>query len=109
VDSTGKIVPPSNERVNATNCSVLTSADRRADVRRGGRGKRRGSAGGRAFFEAFDIFDHAEWGSPSVFVGCYGGTNNSAGDAGCVQNSTFLRIGSAHPARVLQLGLKLMF
>ena len=59
--------------------------------------------------EAFNIFNHTEWGSPNAFMSCYGGTNNSAGDPGCVQNSNFLRITNAHPARVLQLGLKLVF
>ena len=59
--------------------------------------------------EAFNIFNHTEWGSPNVFMSCYGGTNNSAGDPSCLQNSNFLRIGNAHPARVLQLGLKLIF
>ncbi len=75
--------------------------------------------------EAFNIFNHTEWGniggagggsaaangfsSSTNAMGCYGGPNNSAGDAACLGSSNFLYIGVAHPARILQLGLKLIF
>ena len=74
--------------------------------------------------EAFNIFNHTEWGpigggggsaaaqgfsSRTNAMGCYGGANNSAGDPICLGSSNFLYIGIAHPARILQLGLKLIF
>ena len=75
--------------------------------------------------EAFNIFNHTEWGpiggasggsaaangfsSSTNAMGCYGGPNNSAGDPSCLGSSNFLYIGVAHPARILQLGLKLIF
>ena len=75
--------------------------------------------------EAFNIFNHTEWGpiggaaggsaaangfsSSTNAMGCYGGPNNSAGDPSCLGSSNFLYIGVAHPARILQLGLKFMF
>jgi hypothetical protein len=74
--------------------------------------------------EAFNVFNHTEWGplggsggsaayngfsSNTYAMGCYAGTNNSAGDPSCLASSNFLRIGITHPARILQLGLKLIF
>jgi len=59
--------------------------------------------------EAFNVFNNAEWGQPNSVMTCYGGTNNSAGDEGCLQNSGFLHISYTHPARILQLGLKMHF
>jgi hypothetical protein len=73
--------------------------------------------------EAFNVFNHTEWASVAGDAGsaagnglasgtngtgCYGGPNNSAGDPSCA-GSTFLYIGAAHPPRILQLGLKLVF
>jgi hypothetical protein len=73
--------------------------------------------------EAFNVFNHTEWASVAGDAGsaagnglasgtngtgCYGGANNSAGDPSCA-GSTFLYIGAAHPPRILQLGLKLIF
>jgi hypothetical protein len=74
--------------------------------------------------EAFNIFNHTEWapingdagsasynGGPASLTNmasCYGGANNSAGDPSC-QPSSFLHIGAAHPARILQLGAKFLF
>ncbi|HEX8817500.1 MAG TPA: carboxypeptidase regulatory-like domain-containing protein [Terriglobales bacterium] len=74
--------------------------------------------------EAYNIFNHTEWapingdagsasynGGPASLtndVACYGGSNNSAGDPSCQPNS-FLHIGAAHPARILQLGAKFLF
>jgi hypothetical protein len=74
--------------------------------------------------EAFNVFNHTEWGplggnggsaayngfsSNTYQAGCYGGPNNSAGDPSCLGSSNFLYIGITHPARILQLGLKLAF
>jgi len=75
--------------------------------------------------EAFNIFNHTEWGpiggagggtaaangfsASNNAMGCYGGPNNSAGDPSCLGSSSFLYIGVAHPARILQLGLKFIF
>ena len=75
--------------------------------------------------EAFNVFNHTEWGpvggaaggtaaangfsSATNAMGCYGGPNNSAGDPSCLGSSSFLYIGIAHPARILQLGLKFIF
>jgi len=74
--------------------------------------------------EAFNIFNRTEWApvggnagsaayngltSNTYQAGCYGGANNSAGDPSCLGSSNFLYIGVTHPARILQLGLKLVF
>jgi hypothetical protein len=74
--------------------------------------------------EAFNIFNHTEWGpvggdagsaayngfsSNTNAANCFGGPSNSAGDPSCLGNSTFLYIGIAHPARILQLGAKFIF
>jgi hypothetical protein len=74
--------------------------------------------------EAFNIFNHTEWGpvggdagsaayngfsSSTNAANCFGGPNNSAGDPSCLGSSTFLYIGIAHPARILQLGAKFIF
>jgi hypothetical protein len=75
--------------------------------------------------EAFNVFNHTEWGpiggaaggtaaangfsSATNAMGCYGGPNNSAGDPSCLGSSSYLYIGVAHPARILQLGLKFIF
>ena len=74
--------------------------------------------------EAYNIFNHTEWGpvggdagsaayngfsSNTNSANCFAGPNNSAGDPSCLGNSTFLYIGIAHPARILQLGAKFIF
>ncbi len=74
--------------------------------------------------EAFNVFNHTEWGplggdagsaayngfsSGTNNANCFGGANNSAGDPSCLGTSTFLYIGIAHPARILQLGAKFIF
>ena len=74
--------------------------------------------------EAYNIFNHTEWGpvggdagsaayngfsSSTNAANCFAGPNNSAGDPSCLGNSTFLYIGIAHPARILQLGAKFIF
>jgi len=87
--------------------------------------------------EAFNVFNHTEYswlggdggsaadnsgqGNSDSTIGCYGLTNNSAGDPACISpvpvGSTgtagltpgFLRAGAAHEARILQLALKFIF
>jgi hypothetical protein len=76
--------------------------------------------------EAFNVFNHTQWfylagdtGSASSNAGagssntlnCYGGTNNSAGDASCLNSgaATYLRPFAAHNPRILQLGAKFIF
>jgi Carboxypeptidase regulatory-like domain/TonB-dependent Receptor Plug Domain len=77
--------------------------------------------------EAFNVFNHTEFsylggdaGSASnnangartnaTEVTCYGGADNSAGDASCGgQGLPIFRASSAHLARILQLGLKFIF
>jgi Carboxypeptidase regulatory-like domain len=75
--------------------------------------------------EAFNVFNHTEWGyiagdagsgagnSPNLTsyassIGCYAGPNNSANDPSCLSGG-LLRPATAHLARTLQLGLKLLF
>ncbi len=75
--------------------------------------------------EAFNIFNHTQWlpiagdagsaagnnSSGTNSFSCYGGANNSAGDPSCAGpgGSNLLQIGGAHNARILQLGMKLLF
>lgn len=79
--------------------------------------------------EAFNVFNHTEWGyigggagsaagngsftGGSSSVGCYGPTNGNAGDPSCVNDpnnpNNFLRPGAAHNARIMQLALKFIF
>ena len=73
--------------------------------------------------EAFNIWNHTEWApiggnagslgsninSGTSSFSCYGGANNSAGDPGCLNSSSFLHVGATHPARILQLGMKFLF
>ena len=74
--------------------------------------------------EAFNVFNHTEWGyiaggagsaagngsftGGSSSAGCYG-TDGNAGDPGCISSSNFLRPGAAHNARILQFALKFIF
>ena len=76
--------------------------------------------------EAFNVFNHTEWGyfggtggsaafktgtlnSGTNTTSCYAGPNNSAGDPSCLGSSTFLNMTAAHNPRILQLALKLSF
>jgi hypothetical protein len=77
--------------------------------------------------EAFNIFNHTEWAwlggdagsaadnangagaTAANTIGCYGGTNNSAGDPSCTSMATFLHPGAVHNARILQFALKFIF
>jgi hypothetical protein len=73
--------------------------------------------------EAFNIFNHTEFAwlggesgsagattpSSTNSIGCYGGANNSAGDASCTADGDFLHANAVHNPRILQLGLKFIF
>lgn len=78
--------------------------------------------------EAFNVFNHTEFswlggdagsaannqglGTASSSVGCYGGSNNNAGDPSCIFPSSGVALGqatSAHLPRILQLALKFVF
>jgi len=61
--------------------------------------------------EAFNVFNHTEWGSYSGTMSCTGGANNSAGDPSCVTpgGANMFEMSSAHLARVLQIGGKFIF
>jgi carboxypeptidase family protein len=76
--------------------------------------------------EAFNVFNHTEYswlggdggsagdnagvGNADSVVSCYGGANNSAGDASCQSTSQALfRANAAHFPRILQLALKFKF
>ena len=74
--------------------------------------------------EAFNVFNHTEFswlggdggsagdnsgqGNADSVIGCYGGANNSAGDASCGQIPLF-RPNVAHFPRILQLAVKFIF
>ena len=74
--------------------------------------------------EAFNVFNHTEWGyvygdggsaagnsgltSYANSVGCYQGPNNTPNDPSCLAGG-LLRPGATHLERHLQLGLKLIF
>jgi hypothetical protein len=74
--------------------------------------------------EAFNVFNHTEWGyvygdggsaasnsgltSYANSVGCYAGPNNTPNDPSCLGGG-LLRPGATHLERHLQLGLKLIF
>jgi hypothetical protein len=58
--------------------------------------------------EAFNVFNHTQFESVYHTASCYGGANNTTGDASCL-DQTFLRPSSAHLPRILQLGLKFIF
>jgi len=67
--------------------------------------------------ESFNLFNHSQlYVTPATFstpnvvtASCYGGANNSAGDASCLANSSFLHASGSHLGRIFQFGLKLMF
>jgi Carboxypeptidase regulatory-like domain len=58
--------------------------------------------------EAFNVFNHTQWNGINNGISCYGGSNNSAGDASCLDQS-FLHPSGAHNPRILQLALKFLF
>ncbi|MGH9431162.1 MAG: carboxypeptidase regulatory-like domain-containing protein [Terriglobia bacterium] len=59
--------------------------------------------------ESFNAFNNANLYGISGSIGCYGATNNSAGDPGCVSTTNFLHPTSAHLGRIFQFGMKLIF
>jgi len=68
--------------------------------------------------ETFNLFNHTQFriydpshpGNPgNNVISCYGDTNDSAGDPGCVGTSSFLHPVDAHRPRTLQWGVKFMF
>jgi hypothetical protein len=58
--------------------------------------------------EGFNVFNHTQWSGINSGISCYGGSNNSAGDASCLDQA-FLHPNGAHNPRILQLGLKFIF
>ena len=58
--------------------------------------------------EAFNVFNHTQWNGINNGISCYGGSNNSAGDPSCLDQS-FLHPSGAHNPRILQLALKFFF
>ena len=67
--------------------------------------------------EAFNIFNHTQFivydpdrgNQANNTISCYGGVDNSAGDASCLSGSSFLHPIEAHRPRTVQFGLKLAF
>ena len=67
--------------------------------------------------EAFNVFNHTQFRIYDPILGnqanntasCYGLTSYSAGDSGCLSNSSFLHPVNAHRPRTIQFGLKLDF
>ena len=58
--------------------------------------------------EGFNVFNHTQWSGIHSGISCYGGTDNSAGDASCL-GSNFLHPSGAHNPRILQMGAKFIF
>ena len=54
--------------------------------------------------EAFNVFNHTEWGNIAGDSGSAGGDGNNT-----LGTDSFLRASSAHNARIMQLGLKFSF
>jgi hypothetical protein len=67
--------------------------------------------------EAFNVFNHTQFriydptlgNQANNTVSCYGATSYSAGDSGCLSDSSFLHPVNAHRPRTIQFGLKLDF
>jgi len=67
--------------------------------------------------ETFNFFNHTQFriydpdlgNTGSNTISCYGGPNNSAGDASCLAGSSFLHPVDAHRSRTMQFGLKYSF
>ena len=58
--------------------------------------------------EAFNVFNHTEWAPVAGDAGSAAGNGFASGGNG-FGNSDFLYVGLAHPPRILQLGLKILF
>jgi len=54
--------------------------------------------------EAFNVFNHTQWGGIAGDSGSAGGEGNNT-----IDTDSFLRPSSVHNARILQLGLKFRF
>jgi hypothetical protein len=68
--------------------------------------------------ESFNLFNHTQFriynpsrvGNPgNNVINCYAGANLNAGDASCLNSSSFLHPIDAHRPRTVQLGLKFLF
>ncbi len=67
--------------------------------------------------ETFNLFNHTQFriydpdlgNTGSNTISCYGGQNNSAGDASCLAGNAFLHPVDAHRSRTMQFGLKYSF
>ena len=59
--------------------------------------------------EGFNVFNHTQFSGVNNSASCYGGANNSAGDASCLAGVGFLHPNGAHNPRILQLGMKFLF
>jgi Carboxypeptidase regulatory-like domain len=67
--------------------------------------------------EVFNLFNHTQFriydpdlgNTGSNTVSCYGGPNNSAGDASCLAGNSFLHPVDAHRSRTMQFGVKYSF
>jgi hypothetical protein len=66
--------------------------------------------------EAFNLFNTANLdvtpaiaSAGAISTGCYGGSNNSAGDPSCIGTNTFLHATGAHNPRIFQFGMKFIF
>ena len=57
--------------------------------------------------EAFNIFNHTQWGTPSGSMSCAIGV--SAGDPTCLSTADLFQFSSSHNPRILQLGAKFIF
>ncbi|HXA00149.1 MAG TPA: carboxypeptidase regulatory-like domain-containing protein [Candidatus Dormibacteraeota bacterium] len=78
-------------------------------------------AEGRSFqfrIETFNLFNHTQFriydqshpgNAGNNVIDCYGDTNGSAGDPGCLASSAFLHPIDAHRPRTMQLGVKFLF
>jgi hypothetical protein len=58
--------------------------------------------------EAYNVFNHTEWAPVAGDAGSAAGNGFASGNNG-YGNANFLYIGLAHPPRILQLGLKVLF
>ena len=68
--------------------------------------------------ETFNLFNHTQFrvydpsnpgNTGNNVITCYAGTNNTAGDPGCLTSSSFLHPVDAHRPRTMQFGFKFLF
>ncbi|MFI5096657.1 MAG: carboxypeptidase regulatory-like domain-containing protein [Candidatus Acidiferrales bacterium] len=60
-------------------------------------------------WETFNLFNHTQFNAMDTTMDCTAGANNSAGDASCIANSSFLHLTGAHAPRRMQFGLRFYF